>query len=91
MKSTFKTLDLSRKDSFDYVTCWSGVEESFGGVGGYAKLLLLFVLDPDEAELLFPPPFGDPPLYDALALQAADAATAADAEFEPNALPHTAE
>ena len=69
-------------------TCWSGVEESFGGVGGYAKLLLLFV-DPAE-EVLFPP-LGDPPLYDDLVLHAADAATAAEAELEPNALPQTAE
>ena len=71
------------------VTCWSGVEESFGGVGGYAKLLLLLVEPPEEV-LLFPP-FGDPPLYDALALQAAEAAAAAEAELEPNALPQTAE
>jgi hypothetical protein len=70
--------------------CWSGVEESFGGVGGYAKLLLLFV-DPDAEEVLLFPPLGDPPLYDDLALQAADAATAAEAELEPNALPQTAE
>ena len=75
-----------RKKSF---TCWSGVEESFGGVGGYAKLLLLFV-DPPAEEVLFPP-LGDPPLYDDLVLQAADAATAAEAELEPNALPQTAE
>ena len=68
----------------DLLTCWSGVEESFGGVGGYAKLLLLFVEPPDEALLL--PPFGDPPLYDVLAAEAAAAA-----EFEPNALPQTAE
>ena len=51
--------------------------------------MLLFV-DPPEEALLFPP-LGDPPLYDALALQAADAATAAEAELEPNALPQTAE
>ena len=68
----------------DFLTCWSGVEESFGGVGGYAKLLLLFVEPPDEALLL--PPFGDPPLYVVLAAEAAAAA-----EFEPKALPQTAE
>ena len=67
----------------DFLTCWSGVEESFGGVGGYAKLLLMFV-EPPEALLL--PPFGDPPLYDVLAAE-----VAAAAEFEPNALPQTAE
>ena len=44
----------------------------------------LALLPPDEALLL--PPFGDPPLYDVLAAEAAAAA-----EFEPNALPQTAE
>ena len=44
----------------DLLTCWSGVEESFGGVGGYAKLLLLFVDAPAAEDVLLLPP--DDPL-----------------------------